>query len=254
MAVAGENGQRAKFAGKIRRRVMRTMTRTAGTRWIIEGADAETGEEQTVTIEAVDRNGAEYRARQMGLLVSGVRQAPQPIAAEAPRVPWMPGPGDTQEMTLSTLAAVAPSVPHSANHSQVSNGPVRLHAPIPSRAEPAPLEGATTVEYASPRQSGAASLFEERPPEYKSLRIASMVLLVLAILSYIAGVATVTVNVMALATEMRSSGMSTTNAILFCIGQLAAASSLIAVGALLHALSAGCVALGDLARNSFRRC
>src|SRR4051794_27140450 len=132
MAVAGENGQRAKFAGKIRRRVMRTMTRTAGTRWIIEGADAETGEEQTVTIEAADRSGGEHGARRVGRLAAGARPAPQPMAAEAPRGPGLAGAGDTQEMALSTRAAAPPSVPHSENHSQVSKiGRAPALPPVP---------------------------------------------------------------------------------------------------------------------------
>jgi hypothetical protein len=225
------------------------LTRTAPTRWIVEGADEETGEEQVVTIEAADRLRAEAQARQTGLLVASIRPAPQPIAIDGPRIPWMPHGRDGQEMTLSTLAVVAPAVPAPANGNGNGhgNGNGNGHSHTHTHTKPAPVEGAS-LSYAAPRGAAASSvdLFHELAPEYRLLQITSIVLLVLAGLSYVVGVTTIW--------QLNSGFSFTSDNIGYGIRRFGETAGAIVVGALLQALAAGCLALRDMARNSFRRC
>jgi hypothetical protein len=223
------------------------------TRWIIDGADAETGEDQTVTIEAADRKRAELQARQMGLLVSGVRPAPQPISPPLVRTPWTSHPLDNaQDLTLSSLAAVAPTVPP-ANGMNGSVGAVKLQAPslAAARSEPAPIEGAA-VDYATPPgRAPAGHLFDELPPEYRSLQVAGIVMLALAMICYVGGALMTWASIRSVMLQGGFSGPL--SSIGWEVQQIAPNFLPIVIGGVLHLLSAGCGALRDLARNSFHR-
>jgi len=212
------------------------MTRNPPTRWIVEGADEETGEDQTLTIDAHDRKAAETQARRMGLLVSNIRQAPQPVVREVVRTPWSSRALDEQEMTLSTLAAVAPSAIAPA-----------AAAPVAAATVNADEVGGSPIGYASPRgvTTPSADLFDELPPPYRSLQIASITLLVLAIAAYVVGL--VTVWQVAIPSRWPADNL------LYTVRQIGEWSGAIAIGAVLHGLSAGCGALRDMARNSFGR-
>ncbi len=51
-------------------------------RWNVEGADARTGNERVIQVDAIDRIEAEYKARKQGLLVSAVHESAVKTDAE----------------------------------------------------------------------------------------------------------------------------------------------------------------------------
>ena len=94
-------------------------------------------------------------------------------------------------------------------------------------------------------------MFDELPPEYRSLQIAGYVLLALAIICYVGG-ALMTLQAIRLITI--TGGPVNSLASLGWVLQEVAPNFLpVIIGGVLHALWAACNAWRDVARNSFRR-
>ncbi len=107
----------------------------------------------------------------------------------------------------------------------------------PTSLQPTP---AAPIDYRSPRVATVV-------PDYMGLRIASIVLAVFAGLAYLVGGLVVLFSLISMIGAIRAPS-------LFASGLLGLLMSCwpLFVGAVAHALSAACVALRDIARNSFR--
>jgi len=175
-------------------------------RYKIEGADAKTGKARVLRIEADDEEQAAARAHDMGVLVSAIHARPD-MATD-------------REIALSDM-------------------------------NPAPARSASASSYsAMPAATATATPTNEQRkqvlvcPEYAGLRAVSILLHILALLTYVVGLITLMVSVYS-ATHW--DWHDTTRYI------LATGAGLIVSGAVLHGMSASCDALRDIAQNSFRK-
>ena len=185
-------------------------------RWDVVVADARTAEERTLVVEAGSAAEAEARARSAGYLVSSA----------APAAPGATGAGPAD--ALSQLAAAAQGRPE----------------PVPYRPPPG----------ARPAGSEAMAV-----PDYLGLRSAAFALSIFAGLAYVAGGLMVLVAIFTLLTSTGSATSVRARANPPSPGLIAGLISLLlslwplAAGAMLHGFSAACLALRDIARNSFSR-
>jgi hypothetical protein len=173
-------------------------------RYKIEGADAKTGKARVLRIEADDEEQAAARAHDMGVLVSAIHARPD-MATD-------------REIGLSDMNS-------------------------------APARSASASSYTAMPASTATPTNEQRKhvlvsPEYAGLRAVSILLHILALLTYVVGLITLMVSVYS-ATHW--DWHDTTRYI------LATGAGLIVSGAVLHGMSASCDALRDIAQNSFRK-
>jgi hypothetical protein len=173
-------------------------------KWHVTGADARTGEDRTVLVEAATAADAETVARQAGYLVSHVSEAPRAAVAPPAADP------------LAELAAAASSAPAAFAYLP----PAR--AQIPDHAVPV--------------------------PEYWGLRFGSIAFLVFAGVFYLGGLLGLLAGVAMLVNSLNySSGLG----VLAALGQFLLSLWPLALGTVFHALSSACIALRDIARNSF---
>ncbi len=176
-------------------------------RFTVEGADALTGTERIVQIEASSKAEAETKARQGGILISEIHAAVvQPDAAARIDIVLderFEHPGDDVGFT----------------------------APAP-----------TPVAYRTPATTAA-----HRLPEYLGLKIGSSVLLVFAIIYYIACICLTVIGLLTVATgiEQNAVAVGSVGGFFFVVWGLTAGMA----GAMMHAMSAGCVALRDMSRH-----
>jgi hypothetical protein len=63
-------------------------------KFIVQGADRETGEHMTVTVDTTDAATAGLRANKMGLMVTTIKPATEAVAATAPSSPLLSPPED----------------------------------------------------------------------------------------------------------------------------------------------------------------
>jgi hypothetical protein len=160
--------------------------------WKVEGADAETGADRAIDVEADNEDQATAFARLGGILASSVTR-----------------------------------VPGSGNHADHL-------AMIATQALP--------VSYATPRRIVTV-------PDYTGLKLASSMLMILAILAYVLGGLMIVIAVLAII------GGAATRSGAGLIGGLfsfVSSASPIIAGAIMHGMAASCTALRDIARNSFR--
>jgi hypothetical protein len=182
-------------------------------KWQVIGADAQTGEDRVFLIEANAAGDAEAAVRRAGYLVSQVTPTAQPVAA--PHVSDRVDP-------LAELAAVA--------------------APTPAAPAPTALAYRPAV---SARPSDVAAA-----PEYWGLRFGSTAFLVLAGLCYLSGLVGV---LLGLGLLVQSLGYQSGLGILGSFTQFLLSLWPLAVGTVFHAASSACLAVRDIARNSFAR-
>jgi hypothetical protein len=199
-------------------------------RWIIEGADAENGQDMCITVDADNRIHAETVARKQGILVSSVRRALSPAdALEA--MFGAPIPKEPGEPMTEPLHPPAPK-------------PGRKTKPVVHRDISASsiMEGlAVPVDYSAPTTDAAEA------PAYRGLKSAGIVLAMLCVPAYFAGLASVAmlaINLWHYPPQLTDFA-SLTNAVM----SLLQAGMPIVGGALLHALSGACFALRDIART-----
>jgi hypothetical protein len=182
-------------------------------KWQVIGADAQTGEDRVFLIEAAAAGDAEAAVRRAGYLVSQVTPTAQTVAA--PRVSDHVDP-------LAELAAAT--------------------APAPALPPP------TALPYRSPvgtRRSDVTAV-----PEYWGLRFGSTAFLVLAGLCYLAGLLGLLLGFGMLVQSLSyQSGLG----VLGSFAQFLLSLWPLAVGTVFHAASSACMALRDVARNSFSR-
>jgi hypothetical protein len=199
--------------------------------WNVEGADAHTGAERVVSVVADSEQEAERLASGQGLLVSAVFEST--IAAARPFD------GARAVLPVATIEPM-PAAP----------------APMPAGAVPTvPYKGLYTKSPAAFRRQRFKLKLQpwrwrwtwERAP-YFHLRLASRVLGVLAVLSYVSGVIAALLGVISFFRRLDFSGNS-----LGTLYDLFALSSPLILGALLHAAAAACDALRDIALASLPR-
>ena len=176
-------------------------------KWTVEGADKESGEERTITVEAASQADAEALAAGRGILVAEVSQVPRTSAAKL-------------------LARMVDDRAASGSLPFLRAGP----------QEDIPLSPPADAEVAG----------EKPVPVYPGLRIGGKILISFAILHYIVAVASLGG---AIALLVRNGGTDYGRPAIL----LAAALASCLLGGLLHALSAACAALHDIAQNSFAR-
>lgn len=181
-------------------------------RWNVEGADARTGHDRVVTVEAHSQKEAEQAARKMGLVVSEVYQAVTKTPAEA--LDEMVG------SAINTPTATAP--PHAA----------------------AVPEASKVVQYRSPGSEAGPV------PAYGGLKLGSSLLSVFALLYYVLAAVIIVAGLLSISASA-ATGWSGEAAVA-AIGALAMGLTAAMVGVVLHAVSAACLALRDIARNSFK--
>jgi|SRR5688572_12307456 hypothetical protein len=119
-------------------------------RWNVEGADAQTGVEQSWMIDADDEREAEKKARRRGILVAAVRKSAQPPPAGA----------------LNTMIGSA------LRSKSGNNGHTQPIVPVAATLANGGASVATHVR--TPAYA----------PTYTGLRVSAVLLLILAILSY----------------------------------------------------------------------
>jgi hypothetical protein len=184
-------------------------------RWQVHGADARTGNEVVVTIDAPTVDAAEDEARRMGLLVAAVKGAVARSAAD--RLAEMVG------------------------------EPRREASSVPS---PALLDyrGVPT----SARPSAGALRVPQVPvvPNYIGLQLAAIVLFSFALLGYVFAVVQLMIGGAVLMSATR--GGNSAGGVIGFLFSLSMALAPAIFAALLHGLAAICVAVRDIARNSFR--
>jgi hypothetical protein len=199
-------------------------------RWIVEGADAENGQDMCITVEADNRIHAETVARRQGILVSSVRQAASPAdALEAMfGAPIPREPGDPITEPLHPPAPKPGRKARAVVHRDISASSIMEGLVVP-------------VDYSAPGADAG------QPPAYRGLKSAGIMLAILCVPAYFAGLASVAmlaVNLWRYPPRLTDFG-SLTNAVM----SLLQAGMPIVGGALLHALSGACFALRDIARN-----
>jgi hypothetical protein len=184
--------------------------------WNVEGADARTGGERLVSVVADSVDEAERLASEQGLLVSAV--FPSTIVEATP-------------YDASKVAAAAEPVSAAAPVTPVRTVAYKsLYTKSPAASKP-------PWSFPWPQWSGAWDA-----PPYFHLRLASIVLGVLAALAYASGVLSVLFGFFRFVNDFdRSAGFF--NA-LFSFFELSAP---LILGALLHAAAAACDALRDIA-------
>lgn len=183
-------------------------------KWHVTAADAQTGEDRAFLVEAATAADAEAAARQAGYLVSQVTAA---APSEAP-------PESDRADPLAALAAAA-------------TGPALQRATPPA----APLG------YRLPHNARGADL-AVAAPEYWGLRFGSMAFLVFACLFYLAGALGLLAGL-----GMLVNGLGYTSGwgVIAAFGQFLLSVWPLAIGTVFHAASSACLALRDIARNSF---
>jgi hypothetical protein len=193
-------------------------------RWNVEGADPATGAERVIQVDADDRDAAERVARERGLLVAAAYPSTlQPAAAAH---------GADVAVAIAAPRSFPKPVPHAG---ETGATPLEYHGPA---AEAAPATGSPADESAPPPPAPAG----RRAPRYVGLQVGSSVLMAFALLYYVAAGLVLLMT----ATALRARGWEDV------AGPLLLALALGMVGGLLQALSAACLALRDIARNSFR--
>lgn len=179
--------------------------------WNVEGADAGTGHDRVVTVEAQTQKDAEQAARKMGMVVSAVHRAVTRTPAEA-----------LDEMVGSVI-----------------NTPFQPQADVDTAVSEAPQ----VVQYRSPGAVAGPA------PTYTGLKLGASILSVFAILYYVLAVLAV---VLSLIPASNPQGVPTNVMWWSVAGGIVAGVTLGMIGAFLHTASAACLALRDIARNSFR--
>ena len=185
-------------------------------KWHVTAADAQTGEDRTILVEAATAADAEVRARHAGYLVSHVAPAPEAVAAVAP-------PPAAQADPLAELAAAVTR---------------------PAAAAAAP---ATALAYQPPVKVRSPDVIVAAP-EYWGLRFGSTAFLVFAGLFYLAGLLAL---LAAFASLLSSLAYTSGWGVVAAFGQLLVSLWPLALGTVFHAASSACLALRDIARNSF---
>ena len=123
-------------------------------KWHVTAADARTGDDRTILVEAATAGDAEVRARQAGYLVSHVTPAPEAPAAVAPP------PAAHESDPLAELAA--------------------------AMTRPAAAAAVPSLAYQPPVKTRSSDVVVAAP-EYWGLRFGSTAFLVFAGLFYLAG-------------------------------------------------------------------
>ena len=236
-------------------------------RWTVEGADAKTGDERVIEVEARDEPNAEALARGQGLLVSRVtpaggapapapphggshgarthRHAPAaPLDLEPRRADPKRGVFVLDERFVVEDVPLAPAPETTA--------PPTVLPPAPTATPPAatdltppppppPELRRSAVAYATPGGTDA------RVPEYVGLRVGAGVLMVFAMLYYLGALILFTFAAFTLFNGASWAGTASA-LVLFAWGMGTGM-----VGGICHALSEAAIALRDIARNSFNR-
>jgi len=204
-------------------------------KWIVIGADRETGEDKAIEIEADNEESAKRRGNRAGLLVAEARPAVEAIEVD-----------DDPADDAAAWAEQDDGSQHAHSVSQAAPIQPSAVAAATSYAAAAP-----TMAYQSPPAYQPAG---RKPPAYSGLSIASTVLMVVAALAYLAGLLVFCFMIFALI-----KGPSTPSSPFAASADQAAEMALLgtslamfAAGAMYHGMSAACVALRDIAQNSFR--
>lgn len=197
-------------------------------RWNVEGADPDTGDERVVQVDAEDRAAAERVAREQGLLVAAAY--PSTLAG-----------GAAAAAELAAAVVEVRSAPKPVPHAGADGaGPVLSYRGKDSAAKPS-RSAASTTPPAAPAPVVSPTV---RPiPRYVGLQVASSALMVFALLYYAAAAAVLA------ATAITLEAQSWVEVLPALVGAL----TLAMVGGLLQGASAACLALRDIARNSFGR-
>lgn len=170
-------------------------------RWTVVGADKNTGQERSITVEASTEADAEKLANRAGLIVSDV----SPVDA------------------LVELAQANQAKP-----------PPRTPTPI-------------VADYRTPEPEPPRSV-----PSYIGLKIGSIILGVFAAIYYAIGALIWITTFAEMSNNPTPNRAPPPGAMYGVAGTLVVGLIFGMVGGLLHAFSAGCVALRDIARNSFK--
>ena len=141
------------------------------------------------------------------------------------------------------VSAVHPTAVKSAADRLDDMVDAAIETPATSPASAIPAPPPQTIGYCTPSASGQRHI-----PEYLSLRVAALALGVFALLGYVLGGLLLVAAVLSLSQAATRPGEAASAALL---SMLASAKPLVCA-AVLHGLSACCLAILDMARNSFR--
>jgi hypothetical protein len=183
-------------------------------RYTVEGADAQSGRDVVITVEATSPKVVEKIAHEQGILISSIHTSK--VQNEVGKI----------DLAIEEAA-------EAAENDDIGFTPPAAVPAVPSH-----------VPYAGPRTASGGI------PDYTGLRIGATVLFVSALLYYAAGILLFVGAIVGFLIQVIRAGSGST-AMIGVVPVILLGIGALMCGGLFQALSAACVALRDIARNSF---